>query len=349
MPHDIKMPPLSQTTDEVRLVKWLVKVGDRIRKGDPLCEVENDKSVMPLESVAEGYVLELCISENVSVQAGTVIAILGEKGDIPALRPTESVSPHGPAEPLSKVGDSPDARKRPTGKGIIASHIARHVAEKKGIDLSKVQGTGPGGRIVLKDLETAEKGAVLQTSVATAQPGSPQTTPFSTHQASVARNLVKSKTEIPHFYVTMEIEVSGLLSWIAKTHGTIGTKTSFYSPLVFAAARALAKFPRVNASSRPDGVVMLPAVNVAIAVSVGEDLYVPVVKGADRLGLDDTNSSVKWLIAKAQNRRLEPGDQSSGTITLSTSACTLWMISARSSIRRRQRSSRSAPRRRCCT
>ncbi len=323
MPYEIKMPPLSQTTDEVRLLKWLVKAGDRVNKGDALCEVENDKSTMPLESVASGNVLELCVPEGASVLSGSVIAILGEKGEVPAARPEKKN--RSPLE-AEKAGGPPAsplvARKAPERGGVPISHIARNVAEKRGIDLTKVRGTGPGGRIVIKDLDAAEaamKAAPAAGAEERPQPagGSPAAIPFSSLQAAVARNLVKSKTEIPHFYLTMEIQVDRLLEWIASVHRATGSKPSFYSPLVFAASRALRRLPRVNASARQDGAVILPDVNVGIAVAVGEDLYVPVVRSADRMGLDEINGSVKWLIAKAQNGKLEPGDQSAGTITIS--------------------------------
>jgi pyruvate dehydrogenase E2 component (dihydrolipoamide acetyltransferase) len=326
MPHEIKMPPLSQTSDEVRLLKWLVNVGDTLKKGDPLCEVENDKSVMPLESVAAGTVLALSVEEGASVTAGSVIAVLGEKGETLPGRAAGTILP-GAASATARA-----STRTPDTGGIKISHIARNVAEKRGINLSRIQGTGPGGRIVLKDLDAAAaspEGA--RSTAATAAPPAPAaasrmaappvgasaTVPFTPFQAIVARNLVKSKAEIPHFYVTMEIEVSGLLQWISTTHRATGNKPSFYSALVFAAARALKKHPRVNASSRPDGLIILPTVDIAIAVAVGDELFAPVVKGADRMGLEEINSNVKWLIAKAQNKRLEPGDQSGGTFTIS--------------------------------
>lgn len=308
MPVEITMPKLSQTTEEVRLIRWLVQTGDTINKGDPLCEVENDKTTMEVESFAGGTVLSLSGEPDSMIVAGTVIAVLGEPG--------------------KKASDATAAvRLGPLPAGVNASHLVQNIANKKGIDLSRVKGTGSGGRITKKDLETflesgmesplaAASAAAAVEPAATGAAAAPGTY-LSENQKMIGRNLQVSKAKIPHYYLKISILSDSLLSWRQANILPDGSRVSINAILIYAAARALKRFPRLNACFRESQMQLNPEINVGLAVSAGEDLYVPVVRGAGEKGIQEIDQELKWLVAKAQNGRLEPEDLNGGTFTVS--------------------------------
>jgi pyruvate dehydrogenase E2 component (dihydrolipoamide acetyltransferase) len=322
MSVEIKMPGLSQTSDEVLLIKWLVQEGDDIAKGDPLCEVENDKTVMPLESFVGGRVLELRAKENTMVATGTVIAVIGSPGEVIAAAASES-APAG--------SNGPAARSDPAGSGKIApgvagpnmertmyetrdsvanaSSIVKELARKKGIDLRAIRGTGPNGRIVLADLEAASSDAEKGLEALKV--------PMPVRRATIARNLSRSKAEIPHFYLSMEIDAGRLISYRDSQGKNGRRKPSFYAPFMYAATRALERFPRLNVRYDDDSIIMNRGINVGVAISSGEDLFVPVVRNTSGKGTMELDSEIGRLIARAKEKNLEPGEQSEGSITLS--------------------------------
>ena len=308
MPVEITMPKLSQTTEEVRLIRWLVQTGDTINKGDPLCEVENDKTTMEVESFAGGTVLSLSGEPDSMIVAGTVIAVLGEPG--------------------KKASDATAAvRLGPLPAGVNASHLVQNIANKKGIDLSRVKGTGSGGRITKKDLETflesgMESPLAAASAAAAVEPAATGAaaaggTYLSENQKMIGRNLQVSKAKIPHYYLKISILSDSLLSWRQANILPDGSRVSINAILIYAAARALKRFPRLNACFRESQMQLNPEINVGLAVSAGEDLYVPVVRGAGEKGIQEIDQELKWLVAKAQNGRLEPEDLNGGTFTVS--------------------------------
>ncbi len=308
MPVEITMPKLSQTTEEVRLIRWLVQTGDTINKGEPLCEVENDKTTMEVESFAGGTVLSLSGEPDSMIVAGTVIAVLGEPG-----------KKASDATAAARLGSLP--------AGVNASHLVQNIANKKGIDLSRVKGTGSGGRITKKDLETflesgmesplaAASAAAAVEPAATGAAAAPGTY-LSENQKMIGRNLQVSKAKIPHYYLKISILSDSLLSWRQANILPDGSRVSINAILIYAAARALKRFPRLNACFRESQMQLNPEINVGLAVSAGEDLYVPVVRGAGEKGIQEIDQELKWLVAKAQNGRLEPEDLNGGTFTVS--------------------------------
>ncbi len=351
MAVEICMPRLSQTTDDVRFLRWLVKEGEHIKKGDPICEVETDKTTMEVESFEGGTVLKLYTAPDEVVTAGTVIAALGQPGEPPPERhaaapPEPSKEPLEMAQPEKilkpSIVTSPDAgAQEPQGQpgravprakktvdlaqtplkqqrgvkaqdGVLATPLVRNIARKKNIDLADVRGTGPRGLITRKDLEDYMKSG--QRKVASGQKR--REYELSRNQQMVARNLVKSKSEAPHFYLKCEVFTDRLSAWREKNRHTDGSKVSVYSLLIHAAARALKEFPHMYGYFKDNKVVLFGGIHVGFAIAAGEELYVPVIKDADQKTIKEIDREVKWLIAKAQNGKLEPQDIMGGTFTI---------------------------------
>jgi len=325
MAIEIKMPALSQTTDEVRLVKWLVSEGDTIRKGESLCEVESDKSVMPLESVGSGTVLKRYVAEDTAVAVGSVIAILGVRGeDIECLENKKAGSPKKkPQQPLAEISQSPKVLSEPVAE-VRASRLVKNIAAQKNIDLSLLHGTGPGGLITREDLgeylahiEKNDPCRQQRTPEAARSPEPEVETLELTHQQlAVARNLGRSKAEIPHFYLKTEAEVDGLLGWRERHTLADQQKISFYTMLAHAVSKALRRVPAVNASYKDDRVLLHRAIHIGLAVAAGTELYVPVIPDVDMKVIAELDGEVKRLVAKARAGKLEASEQAGATITL---------------------------------
>jgi pyruvate dehydrogenase E2 component (dihydrolipoamide acetyltransferase) len=351
MAVEIRMPELGQTTDEVRLLSWLVKEGEEIRRGDPICEVENDKSVMPLESVGSGVVLKLMVPEDTDVATGTVIAVLGERGEqVPepeaasaagqhppeaAAPATEGASP--PSEGAASAAESTAKSEAAPGteagldEGVRATRMVRHLAAKAGVDLRSIRGSGPGGLITRADLQsfldggpgaaaspTGEAAGDAGEAAGPSAPGQPRPAAMalSAHQQAVARSLSRSKTEIPHYYLTSRVEADALLSRRESHHYPDGSRVSFYALFGYAAARALERHARLNAEYVEGKLRLHSSVNMGIAVALKDELYVPVIREAGGLDIFDLDREIRRLVSAVRKGALETGAESGGTITL---------------------------------
>jgi len=345
MAIEVKMPRLSQTTDEVRLVQWLVMEGDRVGKGDPLCQVETDKTTMDVEAFQAGTVLKLCIPQDTVVDAGEVIAFLGELGEqVPEVRvkeiKTEVSSIKGVQRPIPGMtvtgvhGETvkteiPEgkatregmkqreaaAKKLPPrqvqvigGKTVRATPLVQNIAQKKGISLENIQGTGPRGLITKKDLEDY---LALSGGEPTQAKGA-----FSAHQLAVARSLTRSKQEIPHFYLKCRCFADALLAWREKNRLGDGGKVSIDTLIIYVVARALGEFPLINSSFIENRRVLHKGIHVGFAVAAGEELYAPVIRDANSKDAKKIDAEVKKLSSKARSGKLEPRDVSGGTFTV---------------------------------
>jgi pyruvate dehydrogenase E2 component (dihydrolipoamide acetyltransferase) len=344
MSFDVKMPRMSQTTDEVRLVQWLVREGDRVNKGDPLCQVETDKTTMDVEAFQGGTVLRLFVPQDSTVIAGDVIASLGEPGEkIPegvALAPSgEAPVGPGPAargtagahsgEALLDVREErekkaiaagkvrPDARAgarrhfsrqvlSADGKTLRATPLVQNIAKKKGIPLDRVKGSGPGGLITKKDLEAyREQGLPAE---------GPQA--LSAHQLAVARSLVRSAQEIPHFYLKCRCFADSFLLWRERNRRSDGQKVSMDAIFIYAASRALQEYPRINGSFKENRLVVHSGIHVCVAIAAGDELFAPVVRAADKKGVTEIDAEIRWLAAKTRSGELEAKDITGGTFTV---------------------------------
>jgi pyruvate dehydrogenase E2 component (dihydrolipoamide acetyltransferase) len=310
---EIKMPQLGQTTDEVRLIKWLVKEGDAVKMGQPLCEVETDKVTMEMESYARGKVIKLISPPDSIVKTDEVIAIIGDPKDNNAKDLKVDTEVKNGLKVLSidentTKEDKSSSRDKQVSKNkgeIKATNLVKNLAKVKKIDLSDVKGTGPRGLITKSDLENYEKASKEEKII--------ELTP---NQVAVARNLLKSKTEVPHYYLTREICVERFLKWKKLNKDTEDSKVSMYSIMVYATAKALNQMPVLNGYFKDCKIIMRKDINIGFALSVGNELYVPVVKNADLKKILEIDIEIKKLVSKAEQNNLVAGDISGGTFTI---------------------------------
>jgi pyruvate dehydrogenase E2 component (dihydrolipoamide acetyltransferase) len=371
MAIEIKMPKLGQTTDEVHLVRWLVSEGDTVAKGQPLCEAENDKTTMDVESYAAGTVLRLSVEPDTVIPAGTVIAVLGEPGEKPdsgkpkppapaETEPTSAAPPQAsPGSPPTSPGSLPSAARSaaagapgarsaaagPPGAlprdalppGVRATRLVQNIARKRGVELTRVRGTGARGLITKRDVEAYLQGGAAaaagdaRSAEATAAgtvggreiptavggtAGAAGGSALSNRQLALGRNLQASKSRIPHYYLKATVFCERLLSWRDTNLLPDGGRVSIDALLASACARALARHPTLNAAFRDDGLHPNPRVHVGVAVSAGAELYVPVIRDADRRDVREIDRELRFLAAKARSGRLAPEEERGGTFTL---------------------------------
>jgi len=309
----IKMPNLSQTTNEVMLIEWLIKPGDIVKKGQPLCEVESDKSVMEVESFISGTVLQLLAEANTSIEAGTVIALIGEPGE--KIKKTQKISEKNQVYDLNKkeLRKVNIEKKDKERKIVRASILVKNLAAKKNVDLQKIKGSGPNNLITLADLNDyikyGEKKGKHKVMI--------EEKCLSQYQISTARNLTLSKSSIPHYYLNTQILMDGILKLRASLKLKQTEKISMYSFFVYAVSHALREVPRVNSYFKNNKIFYFKEINIGIAISVGNDLYVPVIKNSDQKEIEEINNEVIELIKKTKDKILTPEEIAGGTFTIS--------------------------------
>ena len=343
MATEVIMPRMSDTMEEGKILKWLKKIGDRIEVGDIIAEVETDKADMEMEALDDGFLIEMRAQEGESVPVGVVIALLGEEAEVgmapssPTRTAGSSVS-NPPAEPKAKAS-RPATKKvrkireaapkklsaRKKNERILASPIVRKIAAERGIDLAKVQGSGPGGRIIKQDLEGAEAipvAAALQpppASAPTAARPTGKVEPFSRMRATIAKRMADSMREAPHFYVTTEIDMSEAvrLRTSLKLSDRVSADVTYTHLLVKAVAVALGRHPRLNASFTGDGRELKDEINIGIAVALDDGLIVPVLHDCQAMSLLDIAAQANALVERARTGKPTTQDLSGGTFTIS--------------------------------
>ena len=347
MPVKILMPALSPTMTEGKLAKWLVGEGEEVNSGDVIAEIETDKATMEVEAVEEGKLGKIIVPEGTEgVAVNNVIALLLEEGeDDSALDGVEvSAAPSGgnggtppaaaepaapaPSKPAPQPATAPAApapQPAASGERIIASPLARRMASQAGLDLAGVSGTGPNGRIVKADVEAAIAGGA---SAAPAAPKTAEKLPFepefelealSTMRKTIARRLTESKQQVPHFYLTVDCEIDELLA-LRKTLNDKADgayKLSVNDLVIKAAAIALRRVPKANASWTDEGVKLYKSADIAVAVAIDDGLITPVVRQADNKGMETISSEMKELSARARDGKLGPEEYQGGTFSIS--------------------------------
>ena len=333
----INMPRLSDTMTEGVVAKWHKKVGDKIVEGDLLAEIETDKATMEFESFPgqEGTLLYIGIEEGKSAPVDQVLAILGEEGeDIEALKsgeakpkaeekaPAVDEKQEAPAIPAPKAAAAAAAAPQQVvaqnNGRIIASPLAKKLAEEKGLDIAHISGSGDNGRIVKRDVDNYVPSAAPQY----AQPvfGGDMTSndvDVSQMRKTIARRLAESKFTAPHFYLTMEIDMDNAMAARKAVNASGDVKISFNDFVVKAVAMALRKHPKVNASWLGDKIRYYNYVNVGVAVAVEEGLLVPVIRNTDAKGLAQISDEVRVLAGKAKDKKLQPAEWEGNTFTIS--------------------------------
>jgi pyruvate dehydrogenase E2 component (dihydrolipoamide acetyltransferase) len=348
----ITMPKLSPTMEEGTLAKWTKKEGDKIAPGDVIAEVETDKANMEFPLEDEGVLLKLLVKEGDTVKLGDPVAVLGESGEdpaeamkgidatkaAPAAPPTaegKEAPPTPAAKPQLAIAKAVEAPKPaptpapsppPSGNGhgrVLASPFARKVALEKGVDLRSVTGSGPRGRIVLRDIEEAVARGPVEVpppspAVAYAPSREDQLVPASQMRKTIARRLVEAKREIPHIYLTADATVDKLFALREQINEIGDVKVSVNDLVVKALAMALRKVPDANVSWTPDGLLRHGGVHVGIAVSLPDNgLITPMVRDADVKSIGSLARETRSLAERARAKKLKPEEYSGGSATVS--------------------------------
>jgi len=337
MAEVIRMPRMSDTMTEGTIVAWTKKVGDKVKSGDVLADVETDKATMELESYVNGTLLHIGIEAGNSVAVEQIIAIIGKEGeDISALlsgsdqksAATTAVSESKIDEvkglesmPLA-VPSNHETNNQDINGRILASPLAKKIADDKGIDLHKVIGSGDNGRIIKKDVESIEASSVnvasqSTPSVAHTLEGQFEDVMLTNMRKTIARRLAESMYSAPHFYLTSEIIMDKTMDLRKNMIEATGEKVSFNDIIIKAVALALKKHPKVNASWLGDRIRYYNYVNIGVAIAVEDGLVVPVLRNADQLGITTINKSVKDFAEKAKAKKLQPTDYEGNTFSIS--------------------------------
>ena len=339
MANIIRMPKLSDTMTDGTVAVWHKKVGDKVKSGELLAEIETDKATMEFESYEDGILLHIGIEKGKSAPVDSLLAIIGKEGEdisgllaggtapaapaaaaVPAATPTPSPTPTPTPTPSPAPAVVAEMSHSSNGR-LKASPLAKKIADEKGIDISMVAGSGDGGRIVRRDVESFSPTAApakAATFIAAA-PGVESYTEesVSNMRKTIARRLAESKFSAPHFYLTMEIDMDGAIAARTAINAAGDVKISFNDMVIKACAMALRKHPKINASWRGETIRYNQHVHIGVAVAVEEGLLVPVVRFADSKGFAQIGSEVRVFADKAKNKKLQPSDWEGNTFTIS--------------------------------
>ena len=362
MPIDVLMPALSPTMQEGALAKWHVKVGDQVKSGDVIAEIETDKATMEVEAADEGKVEAILVPAGTpNVKVNTPIARLAGEDETaapapkaeapPAPKPAAAQSAQGPA--VKPAPQPAAAEQSAPGERVLASPLARRIAEEKGIELSKVQGSGPHGRIVSADIATAKPAAASAQAAAPAPsaaaapaakpaaapaaapaakpgtssieqygipPGSYDLKPLDMMRKTVARRLSDSFRDIPHFPLTVDLEIDALLAARTKINAVLekqGVKVSVNDLVLKASALALKQVPDANASFSPEGIAYHHHADISMAVAIDGGLITPIIFRAEEKSLAQIATEAKDLAERARAKKLKPEEFMGGTFSVS--------------------------------
>ena len=330
MAEIVRMPRLSDTMTEGTVAQWHKKVGDPIAEGDLLAEIETDKATMEFESFQEGVLLHIGVEEGATAAVDSILAILGEKGeDVKALleadakpaqvaeveKPVavEKVSVPAPVEtPVAAPLAAPVQTSNTSGR-TVASPLAKRLAQEKGLDIATIAGSGDGGRIIKRDVDTYQAPSVF----ASVNQEFFTEEPVSQMRKVIARRLAESKFSAPHFYLSISVDMDNAIAARKAINALPDTKVSFNDLVVKACAMALREHPTVNSSWREDVIRRNQHVNIGIAVAVDDGLLVPVVRFTDTKSLTGISGEVKEYAQKAKDKKLQPADWEGSTFTIS--------------------------------
>ncbi len=322
----VRMPRLSDTMTEGVLAKWHKKVGDKIKSGELLADIQTDKATMEFESFQDGVLIHIGVEEGKSVPVDGVIAILGKGGeDIKAVLAAVNSNGSQKAEVKSEKTESSKAEtvsnknvsvSNNSDSRIKASPLAKALAKEKGIDIAQVNGSGDNGRITKKDIETFTPGSKKQ-GIFTGGKESYSDEPASLMRKTIARRLLESKNGAPHFYLTIECDMDNAIASRAALNNFGDVKISFNDLVIKACAAALRRHPRVNSSWMGDKIRINHHIHIGVAVAVEDGLLVPVVRFADEKSLQQVAAEIKDLGKRAKDKKLQPSDWEGNTFTVS--------------------------------
>jgi pyruvate dehydrogenase E2 component (dihydrolipoamide acetyltransferase) len=376
MATPVQMPSLSPTMKEGRITKWLKKEGDKISSGEAIAEVETDKSNLEVEAYDDGYLLKIVVGEDQMAQVGAPIAFIGAKGETvdaggggAAKAPAQAPAAPAPAAAAGEKAAPPAAAKASAGAPtaapapapakapapaapaaggadgrVKASPLARKMAQEEGLDLGAVQGSGPQGRIVKRDIEAAlsqprteaapaaapaapARGAPAAAAPAPKKPAfvptpfrterqAPTGKPVSSMRKVISQRMAEVKPGVPHFYLTVEVEMDAAMK-VRDEAKALETRVSVNDMIIKAAGVALRRYPKMNVSLQGDQVLQFANADVGIAVAIEDGLITPILKDADQKGLATISAEARDLAERARGRKLKPEEYQGGSITVS--------------------------------
>ena len=323
MAEIVKMPRLSDTMTEGVVSKWHKKVGDEIKEGDLLADIETDKATMEFESFQEGFLLHIGVKESESASVDSILAILGNKDeDISSLLNSENKTND------DDVSDAKDQIIRPTEeldsslktislnlekdeKRLKISPLAKKIASEKGIDINSIKGSGDNGRIIKRDLEE------LNINKSNESIKSSFNQPLTQMRKTIASRLSESKFSAPHFYLTTKINVDSLIELRKNLINNLETKISFNDIIIKAVAFSLSKHPNINVSWGKDSIILNKDINIGVAIAVEDGLVVPVIKNTDQHNILDISKKIKDFVERANNKKLMVEELTGNTFTVS--------------------------------
>lgn len=339
MASRVVMPKLSDTMEEGKILRWLRKEGDKVETGQTLAEVETDKATVEMEAYTSGTIRKLVANEGETIKIGALIAVIGTPDEdisalleaaapkpapeaAPALRPAPRPVPARTPTPVaaSRPASAPPPVPADSGRALRASPLALRMAAEAGLDVNRIQGSGPQGRIIKRDIEKALEDA-SSTSAAPAQAASGpvaevQELELSSMRRTIAKRLVQSKGPVPHFYLTVDVAVDRL--WEAyRALRDESFPISLNDVIIKATASALKRHPELNASFAGDRVKQYGRVHIGVAVALEEGLITPVIRDADTKALGEIADESRALVEKARSRRLQPHEYTGATFSIS--------------------------------
>jgi pyruvate dehydrogenase E2 component (dihydrolipoamide acetyltransferase) len=343
MATNILMPALSPTMTEGTLSRWLKKEGEKVRAGDVIAEIETDKATMEVEAVDEGVLGKILVADGTEgVKVNEPIAILVEQGEaVPASGPAPKPAVAAPTPPAPAARAERPQPAPPPGNGhdadgerIFASPLARRMAKQAGLDLAALKGSGPNGRIVKADIEAALQkpapAAPQPIAAPAARPSAPtpiaaphRLVPHSSIRRVIARRLTEAKSTIPHFYVSMDVEIDAMIRLLNELNakspkeGDDAYLVTINDMVIKASAATLRRVPTVNAAWTDDGMALFDDVDISVAVAIPDGLITPIIRRADQKGLATISREMKDLAGRARAGRLKPEEFQGGGFSIS--------------------------------
>ena len=334
MATDVLMPRLSDSMEEGTVLKWLVEKGGTVKRGEPLVEIETDKANMTYEADTDGVLIELLAKEGDTLEVGQPIARIGAEGEEAAAAQPEPVEePEQADEPeqsASQPEPPPQPVAKPNGGRIKASPIAKRIASEIGVELSQVEGTGPGGRIVKADVEAAQSSPAPEPKAAAEPPAPAEPTATATGakgeasiheptrlQRTVSRRMAEAKATVPDFSLELDVDMTLCIELRERLKAQTDRAPSFNDMVVKASALALRDHPRVNGAYRDGKWETYSRINVGVAVAAQEALVVPVVHDADQKSLGEISRQARRLIERVRSGEITPPELSGGTFSVS--------------------------------
>ena len=323
MPIEILMPTVAPSMTEGNIVRWAKKEGDPVKQGEVLLEVETDKAVVEVEAQHDGVLGRILVAEGTNgVKVDTPIALLAGKGEDPKAVAATAHSPAAasPAAATAAVPAAAHPVAHAPGGRVFASPLARRIARDRNIDLSRVSGSGPNGRVLKADVEAAARAGTAAADAAMPAPTGPtfEDIPHSNTRRVIAQRLSEAKRSIPHFYLTLDCNVDALLAARTQANEMIdGLRLSVNDLVIKAVALALRRVPAANAAWTETAIRRFRDVDVAVAVAAPSGLITPVVRNADAKSLRQISAEMKELAARARAGRLRPDEYQGGGFTIS--------------------------------